>query len=503
MTERKLSGASPAHVWEALPWKKFHTQVFRLQRRIAKAEREGKHGKVKSLQWILTHSFTAKALAVKRVTENQGGKTPGIDRIVWKTPEQKMQAISHLKRRGYKAKPLRRIYIPKKDGRQRPLSIPTILCRAQQALHLLALEPIVEIRADPCSYGFRKKRSTADALEQTVRTLSTRVCAQWVLEADIESCFDRISHSWIQDKIPMDKSMLNKWLKAGYIDQKAFHRTEFGVPQGSLISPAICVLTLSGLEAAAINCYHKRKGKINVVAYADDFIITGASREILEDHVKPAVAAFLKERGLRLSEKKTRITNIEEGFDFLGFNVRKYKGKLLTKPSKANIKSFYANLKTMVKSHPTATTEALIHMLNSKIIGWAYHFRHSCASKTFGTMDHRIFDLLWRWVTRRHSRESAQWKRKKYFRSRGFQNWVFTTKVICKDKAKKNLDLFEMGSVKIRRHTQVQKAANPFDPKFVEYFKKRDLLRKYLQEQDRKRRLKYFVDLDAAGLAAS
>ena len=193
MTERKVSDASPANAWDTLPWKKFHALVFRLQRRIAKAERVGNHGKVKSLQWILTHSFTAKALAVRRVTQNRGGKTPGIDKMVWKTPEQKVQAISHLKRCGYKPKPLRRIYIPKKDGRLRPLSIPTMLCRAQQALHLLALEPIVEERADPGSYGFRRKRSTADALEQKCRSLATRVSAPWVLEADIESCFDHTS----------------------------------------------------------------------------------------------------------------------------------------------------------------------------------------------------------------------------------------------------------------------------------------------------------------------
>lgn len=500
MTELKVSDASPASAWDALPWKKFHALVFRLHRRIAKAERVGDHGKVKALQWTLTHSFAAKALAVRRVTQNRGGKTPGVDKRVWKTPEQKMQAISHLNRRGYKTKPLRRIYIPKKDGRQRPLSIPTMLCRAQQALHLLALEPIVEERADPGSYGFRRKRSAADAMEHICRALATRVCAPWVLDADIESCFDKLSHTWIQDNIPMDKRMLKKWLKAGYIDQKAYHRTEAGVPQGGLISPAILVLALSGLESAAKNCYYnKRKGKVNVITYADDFIITGATREVLEDHVKPAVEAFLKERGLRLSIKKTKITHIDEGFDFLGFSVRKYKGKLLMKPSKASIKAFYADLKKTVKSHPTATTQGLIHMLNPKLLGWAYYFRGSCASKTFGTMDHRIFKLLWRWVHRRHSRKSAGWKRRKYFRSRGYQNWVFTTKVFEKDKAK-DLDLLEMGSIKIRRHIQVRIAANPFDPKFTEYFKWRDLLRKDLREKDCKRQLKYLTDPDTAGL---
>lgn len=215
-----LTGASPtSEGWDSINWKIIETEVNRLQMRIAKAISEGRHGKVKSLQWILTHSFHAKLTAVKRVVQNQGGKTPGVDKIIWKTPQQKMKAAQSLTRKGYQTQPLRRIYIPKKDGRLRPLSIPTMKCRAMQALHLLALEPIAEFKADKNSYGFRPKRSAADALEACHHALVFKGSSKWILEADIKSCFDKISHDWLRNNIPMDKEILSKWLSAGYIDK--------------------------------------------------------------------------------------------------------------------------------------------------------------------------------------------------------------------------------------------------------------------------------------------
>jgi RNA-directed DNA polymerase len=230
-----LTGASSTSgTWDSINWDTTKAEVRRLQMRIAKAISEGRHGKVKSLQWILTHSFHAKLLAVKRVVQNHGGKTPGVDKIIWKTPQQKMEAALSLTRKGYQTQPLRRIYIPKKDGRQRPLSIPTMKCRAMQALYLLALDPIAEFRADKSSYGFRPKRSAADALEACHLALARKGSAQWIFEADIKSCFDKISHDWLRDNIPMDKEILSKWLSAGYIDKGVFHQTEFGTPQGGL-----------------------------------------------------------------------------------------------------------------------------------------------------------------------------------------------------------------------------------------------------------------------------
>jgi RNA-directed DNA polymerase len=207
--------------------------VHRLQMRIAKAHRERRHGKVKALQWILTHSLSAKLLAVKRVTENHGANTPGVDNIIWNTPKKKIEAVKSLSRRSYKTKPLKRIYIPKKQkGKFRPLSIPAIQCRAMQALHLLALEPVSENMADKNAYGFRPMRSAADATRQCFTVLSRRDCAKFILEGDIRSCYDNISHQWLMDNVPMDKKMLGKWLTAGYIDNGKLNPTMVGVSQG-------------------------------------------------------------------------------------------------------------------------------------------------------------------------------------------------------------------------------------------------------------------------------
>ncbi len=465
-----LTGASSSsEKWDSINWDHTKTEVHRLQMRIAKAISEGRHGKVKSLQWILTHSHTAKLLAVKRVVQNKGGKTPGVDKIVWKTPQQKMEAAQSLTRRGYQTQPLRRIYIPKKDGRQRPLSIPTMRCRAMQALHLLALDPIAEFYADRNSYGFRPKRSAADALGACHLALARKSSAPWILEADIKSCFDKISHDWLRSNIPMDKAILSKWLSAGYIDQGALYQTELGTPQGGLASPTLLVLTLSGLERTVINATTKRD-KVHFSIYADDFIITGSSQEVLETKVKPLVVSFLQERGLALSNEKTKITHIDEGFDFLSTNVRKYGGKCITKPSKKSIKTFLTDIREIIKTNPTIKTEILIHLLNPKIRGWANYHRWSCAKRTFSYVDYCIFKAIWRWARRRHPGKSATWVRKKYFRSHGLQNWIFS----AENKTEQYEDLFRASSVAVKRHIKIRAEATPYDPRFIEYFLKRE-----------------------------
>jgi RNA-directed DNA polymerase len=217
-----LAGAaSPKVKWDTVNWETIMAEVRRLQMRIAKAIRDGRHGRVKALQWLLTHSFSAKLLAVKRVVQNHGGKTPGVDNVIWTTPQQKLKAAQSLKRRGYQTKPLKRIYIPKKSSATelRPLSIPTMKCRAMQALHLLALEPVAEHYSDKNSYGFRPKRSCADAMTMCHILLSKKYSSQFILEGDIKSCFDKISHKWLLDNIQMDKEILSKWLSAGYIEK--------------------------------------------------------------------------------------------------------------------------------------------------------------------------------------------------------------------------------------------------------------------------------------------
>jgi RNA-directed DNA polymerase len=254
---------------------------------------------------------------VQRVTTNNGRKTPGVDGIVWDTPEKKAGAIGALRQRGYRALPLRRVYIPKKDGtqRQRPLSIPTMHDRAMQALYLLALDPIAETLGDPNSYGFRMERSTADAIEQCFNVLARQHAPQWILEGDIRACFDGISHDWLLAHIPMETAMLRKWLKAGFMEKHVLFPTETGVPQGGIASPVMANLALDGLEKLLKahyppNTKRAQRAKINLVRYCDDFIITGSSYELLEHEVKPLVTQFLGERGLELSPTKTHLTRL-------------------------------------------------------------------------------------------------------------------------------------------------------------------------------------------------
>lgn len=472
-----LTGASSAFelTWGALDWQHVTKKVEQLQMRIAKAVREKRYGKVQTLQWLLTHSFFAKLLAVKRVAQNSGAKTPGVDGVLWKTPKQKIQAAKSLRRRGYQPLPLRRIYIPKAQGR-RPLSIPSMKDRSMQALHLLSLEPVSEMVADRHAYGFRPKRSTADAIEQCFKSLAKKASAPWILEGDIRGCFDNLSANWLLEHIPMDKALLSKWLTAGYMEEKTLYPTFDGAAQGSPISPTILVIALSGLEDA-IKSATSGRDKVNVISYADDFVITGISKEILENKVIPVVVAFLKERGLELSPQKTKITHVDDGFDFLGFNVRKYKGKLLIKPSKKNVKSFLGNIRDLIKSKATTKAENLIWQLNPKIRGWANYFCHVVSKDTFSYVDYCIFNTIMRWVKRRHPEKGAEWRNKKYFRSQGLQHWIFSAAVRDEEGNTSFVDLLNAAKTPIRRHVKIRAEATPYDPQFKEYFLKRKELR--------------------------
>ncbi len=421
--------------WHHIDWAKCHKQTRKLQARIVKATQEGRWGKVKVLQRLLTISFSGKAIAVKRVTENTGKNTPGVDGQTWPTPEAKSQAILSLKRHGYKALPLRRVNIPKSNGKMRPLGIPTMKDRAMQKLYLLALEPVSETTADGNSHGFRLERSTADARQQCFIALAKTISPKWILEGDIKSCFDKISHQWLLDNIPTDKVVLQKWLKAGYIYEKELFPTEAGTPQGGIASPALANMALDGLEAILLAKFGKKdshKGdanQVNLVRYADDFIITGRTKEVLENEVKPLVVEFLKERGLTLSEEKTRITHINDGFDFLGWNIRKYDGKLLIKPSKKNVKAFLDDIRGTVKANMTAKQENLIDLLNPKIKGWANYHKGAVAKETFAMVDHEIWKILWHWAKRRHPYKNNFWIKDKYFMNKRGRKWVFAKDV--------------------------------------------------------------------------
>ena len=452
--------------------------VCRLQARIVKAIQEGRWGKVKALQYLLTHSFSGKALAIRRVTENQGKGTPGVDREIWDTPEKKATALQALRQRGYNPQPLRRVYIPKKNGKMRPLGIPTMRDRAMQALYLQALDPIAETMADPNSYGFRKERSTADAIEQCHIVLSNRGGARWIFEGDIKSCFDRISHEWLMAQIPMCKTILQKWLKAGFMEKHVFSATEEGTPQGGICSPVVANMALDGLERELRGRYPKasalsRKAKVNLVRYADDFIITGSSKKLLEEEVKPLVESFLKERGLELSAEKTQITRIEDGFDFLGQNVRDYGGTIVVKPSRKNVATFLEKVRGIIKASKHVTAGHLIVNLNPVIRGWANYHRHVASKRTFSRVDHAIFRALWQWAKRRHPKKSRQWIKDRYFETIDQRHWVFHGTVAGREEVIQPVWLLAASSVPIQRHTKVKGEANPYDPAWEPYFEER------------------------------
>ena len=483
MITKQPVGASPTirhSDWDSIPWSQAKAQVLRLQMRIAKAEREGRRGKVKALQRLLTTSFYGKCIAIKRVTSSTGSKTPGVDGIILRTPKQKMDAALDLRSRGYKPLPLKRIYIPKKSGKLRPLSIPTIKDRAMQALWHAALVPIAEEKADPNAYGFRSKRSAHDAIEQCFEMLAKRTSATYIFEGDIRSCFDQISHEWLVDNVPMNKTILKKFLKAGFMENGKHHTINFGAPQGGVISPTLAVIALSGLETKLVSTRKRQrdKEKIHVIAYADDFIVTAASEQLLTGKVIPTIKTSLKEIGLELSIEKSRITKIESGFDFLGFNIRKYHEKLLIKPSKASIKSFLEDIRATIKSASAQPTEILIHRLNQKITGWTNYYKGGVSSKIFASIDSKIFLALKQWCMKRHARKGKRWIFRKYFTTLAGDHWRFHCIAKDKDGNKKPLYLKRASDTHIRRHRKIKAEANPFDPRFKEYFKAREKNRK-------------------------
>lgn len=472
---------SASSLWSSINWQQVEDDVFRFQMRIAKATKAQCWNKVRVLQRLLTRSHQAKLLAVRRVTSNRGRHTPGIDGTLWINPQQKWQAVLTLTCRGYRAQPLRRIHIPKKNGKTRPLGIPTMHDRAMQALFLLATEPVAETTADHHSYGFRPKRSAADAIERCFVLLAQKKSAPWILEGDIKGCFDNISHDWMLNHLRIERRILAQWLKAGFVEEGRFFSTTAGTPQGGIISPCLANGVLDGMESM-LKSLTKPTDKVHMVRYADDFVITGSSKEQLENIIKPAVTAFLWERGLTLSEEKTSIVSITQGFDFLGFNVRKYGSKLLIKPAKSSIQSFLDVIRKEIKAGIALPTAALIGLLNRKLTGWVNYYRHVVAKTIFSKIDAAIFWALYRMVRRKHSKKSKGWLYQKYYSSRGLRRWIFHAVYRTKNREVRGLSLKLASATPIRRHRQIRSAANPYDVEYVDYFKER--MRKYPPQQE-------------------
>jgi RNA-directed DNA polymerase len=494
--EKTCAPSDRVRNWDSIDWNECEQEVRKLQVRLVKAQNECRYNKVKALQWLLTHSFYAKALAVKRVTSNKGKNTAGVDNVLWSTTNAKFRAINDLKRRDYKPQPLKRVNIKKSNGKERPLGIPTMKDRTMQALYLMALEPVAETTADSHSYGFRKERCAQDALQLSFSLLSKGYSPQWILEADIKGCFDHISHDWLLANVPMDKSILQKWLKCGFIFNNERFSTDEGTPQGGIISPTLANFALDGLQTLLASKFKIKKvnkvaivPKVKLVRYADDFIITGRTKEQLETEVLPLIKEFLAERGLTLSEEKTKITHITEGFDFLGFNIRKYdNGKLLTKPSKASLSKLSEKVGGIIRANKTSRQEVLIRQLNPVITGWGNYFKSSSASETFRKVDFLMFQKLWSWALRRHPKKGRYWISDRYFRRIKNRNWCFAVDTPDYKGKSEVFSLKRMYDTKILRHVQIKQDANPFDAAWEPYFHAREVY-KMLESLDGKRAL--------------
>jgi RNA-directed DNA polymerase len=464
-----------------IDWKRCSYSLQEKQAEIVWAYKKEKNlTKIFELQHSLVRSFAARALAVKKVTSNKGKSTPGIDNAIWSTDDDKWSAISSLRDLSrYKAKPVRRVYIPKSDGSLRPLGIPTMFDRTVQTLWYFALSPIAEETADKRSYGFRPYRSPHDcATYLRLVAGSYTATRRYVLDADIKAFFDSVSHEWLLSNIPMDKRILGEFLKAGFISKDFFEETPEGFPQGAVISPTIANMTLDGLEDTL--------GKeFLLTRYADDFVILGKTKNSLSKEALPAVNEFLKQRGLQLNLNKTKIVSIDEGFEFLGFFFREYpdsnrkkgtkQGIFLVKPSPDKVKKFKKKLSEIVKDHKHKHPTMLIIKLNQVLRGWSEYYRVVTSTKCSNSISKHLFLIIWKMLKTRHRKVPRKTLVKRYFTKVGNLRWVFYGPPLSLPGNEKTIDkvtLFQINYVKMTRHTLCL-PLNPYDPENYSYFQKR------------------------------
>jgi RNA-directed DNA polymerase len=393
--------------WRQVDWRQVEADVRRLRQRIFTASKAGDLKRVRRLQKLMLRSRSNTLVSVRRVTERNAGRlTAGVDGEVVLTPEAKARLADrvHQNAEPFKALPVRRVYIPKRGSRtkRRPLGIPVIFDRCHQARVVSALEPEWEARFEPRSYGFRPGRGCHDAIEAVYQVAKGKdPKRQWALDADLAGAFDRISHDHILAMLGTfpARGMVAQWLKAGVVEQGRLHRTEEGVPQGGVVSPVLLNVALHGMEQAAGVRYDPngwaRADSPVLIRYADDLVTLCHTRqEALE--VKARLTAWLAPRGLAFNEDKTRVVTLSEGFDFLGFNVRRYGRKLLIKPSNAAVRRIRERLRTELRSLRGTNAPTVIKKLNPIIRGWAAYYRTQVSSEVFGALDNYLWQLTFK-----------------------------------------------------------------------------------------------------------
>ena len=471
--------------WNSIDWKTANRNVRNLRQRIFRATQEGDWDKVQSLQRLMLRSLSNAAVSVRRVTQvNAGKNTPGIDKVTVKTPEARSKLLHELvSLTPWRAKPAKRVYIPKANGKSRPLGIPVIKDRALQAMVKNALEPSWEARFEASSYGFRPGRSAQDAIER-IWTVAKSKSKVWVVDADIKGCFDNINHEHLLETIGAfpAKALVHQWLKAGYVEIGVLHETTTGTPQGGVISPLLANISLHGMETA-LGAQRRNKGHAaterTVIRYADDFVIMCRTKPDAEK-AQAIIAEWLTERGLQLSSEKTRIVHLREGFDFLGFHVRLYPSKeksvegwkALITPSKQSELKIRKRLREEMLRLNGQNVTTVVRRLNPIIRGWANYFRTQSASKTFHELDHFMFSRECRFVKRLHPKKSRYWREHQYLGKRNpYRNDVN----VFGDIDEPDIYLYKFSWTKIQRHSMVKDTYSPDDPNLAGYWRQREL----------------------------
>ncbi|WP_028477736.1 group II intron reverse transcriptase/maturase [Nocardia sp. CNY236] len=468
--------------WDSADFDRAGKNVGRLRQRIFTASRNGDLAAVRNLQKLMLRSLSNTLISVRRVTEiNAGRRTAGVDGQVVLTAAGKAELVRFIQQRDriWQARPVRRLFIPKNGSgrKRRPLGIPVIVDRCHQARAVNALEPEWEARFEARSYGFRPGRGCHDAIGVIYNTLNGRDPKRvWILDADLAAAFDRIDHDHLLAELGTfpARGMVAQWLKAGVVERGRFTPTEQGTPQGGLISPVLLNVALHGMETAAGVRYHlsgRHAGETTpdspvLVRYADDLVALCHSREAAEQ-VKQRLAVWLAPRGLVFNEDKTRIVRAETGFDFLGFNVRRYRcGKLLIKPSKAAVKRIRERLRREVRASRGAPPLAVLRTLNPIVRGWAAYYRTVVSKDVFVSLDHHLWQLTYRWALARHSTKSKHWVVDRYFgrfNTARQDRWVFGDR-------ETGAYLVRFCWTKIIRHRLVKGTSSPDDPALTDYW---------------------------------